>query len=122
MVTIPRPRPYLSIESNTASTYILQMSQVNALIPTGTPGKMVHGGMYSYPQHVLGAYCEDGQRRKVMVTGQPSTMFSIPGRITYKGKTVSGEICSTDMREDGKIDFVFYARGKYSDLLTKEGK
>lgn len=100
------------------------MSQLTALIPTGTPAKMVHSSIHGYhfPLKVIGAYCEDGVRRTATITGQPGTMFSIPAKIYYKGKTVSGEICTTDMREDFINDYVFYARGKYAALLTKEGK
>jgi hypothetical protein len=34
--------------------------------------------------------CEDGKCRRVDITSQPTTYFSIPGRIIIKGKSITG--------------------------------
>lgn len=38
------------------------------------------------------AECPDGKVRRIYVTGEPDTWFSLPVRVTYKGKTVRGSI------------------------------
>lgn len=56
--------------------------------------------------------CEDGKRRYVRITGEPDTFFSVPARITYKGKTISGFVSYDDDNEPK-----FTATGKNKALI-----
>lgn len=52
--------------------------------------------------------CTDGKRRKVRV-GEPDTAFTVPGRVSVKGKTVTGIVQARE-RPDGQRDLWFYPR------------
>jgi hypothetical protein len=53
--------------------------------------KAIYGDWgYSRLIKVTGALCEDGVRRTATVTGEADTFFSVPARVSAKGKTVSG--------------------------------
>lgn len=90
----------------------------NVLHPTGTPAKVIQRTSMWGPtaDKIDGAFCEDGKRRMVKITGQPTTFFTVPARVTYKGVTVTGEACSST-NEAGSPDYVFYARGKHKDIF-----
>lgn len=68
--------------------------------------KAIFGGWgYSRLVKVVGALCEDGVRRTAFVTGEPDTFFSVPARVSAKGKTVSGFLtCDSD----GDYRFIAY--------------
>ena len=58
-------------------------------------------GPWHIPSHGR-AICPDGVIRAFRITGQPDTFFSIPARITYKGKTVTGFITTCHTVEGKK--------------------
>lgn len=102
------------------------MATSEVLKPTGTPAKAVmskHNMFGPTLQKVVGVFCEDGKRRTATITGQPTTFFTVPARISYKGKTVTGEVCTSSQDNDECTpDYVFYARGKYAQLLGRIAK
>lgn len=61
--------------------------------------------------------CEDGRERTIY-TREADTFFTVPGRTSAKGKTVTGFVSY-----DSDIErFTFKATGKYRDLLTTENE
>ena len=80
-------------------------------------GKTVH--VHIGPWHQLAAMrnvlCEDGKERTIY-TREPDTFFTVPGRTSAYGKTVTGFVSYDDNLER----FTFKATGKYRDLLTSK--
>lgn len=54
--------------------------------------------VYRGPWHQLVAVrhclCPDGRRRYVTITSEPDTYSTVPGRVQYRGRTVSGYVTS----------------------------
>jgi hypothetical protein len=62
--------------------------------------------------------CPDGVRRTVRVTREPDTFFTHPGRVSVKGKTVTGFVTGMDRADDRK-DMVFVPQGKNSEAVFR---
>jgi hypothetical protein len=77
----------------------------------------IYGYAYPYSQRgsrVRGALCEDGKRRTATITADDAdTYFTIPARVSAKGKTVAGFITS----EDDDYQFNAYAYRKNGHIL-----
>ncbi len=59
--------------------------------PKGSIGaRMISHGVWQLAIRCERALCSDGIRRNIQITGAPDTFYSIPGRVTVKGKTVTG--------------------------------
>ena len=70
--------------------------------PKGSVGaRMIHHGMWQIAIRCEGAICSDGIRRNVQITASPDTFYSIPGRVTVKGRTVTGFVTTY---EPGELD------------------
>lgn len=65
-------------------------------------------GMWQQPWKVTGALCSDGKRRVALITGEADTFFSIPARVSVKGKTVTGFVTGRE-GDDGERDYEFIA-------------
>lgn len=78
--------------------------------------RMVRRGPWQVPVKVLDCLCSDGVRRVATITGAPDTYFSIPARVTVKGKTVSGFVMTRSGFEDD-YEFVAYTYRKNGNLL-----
>lgn len=61
--------------------------------------------------------CPDGERRTATITGQPDTAFTVPARIKYKGKTVSGFVMSGLTAEEGDMRFIPYKYRKWGAIF-----
>ncbi len=77
-------------------------------------------GPWSIPYKTTNVRCPDGRRRTVWHNGQqPDTWLSQPGKITYRGKTVTGFV-SYHSGYDGQpeaLTFTPYAYGKNGHLF-----
>lgn len=73
--------------------------------------------LHSFP-HCL---CPDGKRRLATVTGEADTFFSVPARVTVKGRTVTGFVMARELA-DGSEDWAFYPNksGKNAAVFEKE--
>ena len=77
--------------------------------------KAIYSGWgYSELVKVRGALCEDGTRRTATVTGAADTFFSVPARVSAKGKTVSGFLTRDS---DGDWRFTAYSYRKNHDSV-----
>ena len=77
---------------------------------------------YSTLKAVRKALCPDGKRRYVKITGQPDTMFSVPGQVKVGKKTVTGFVSITGHVLSGnEPDHLFFANvfGKNGHLLPR---
>lgn len=75
-------------------------------------GMSVYGNMpFRELIAVENALCSDGRRRRATITGQPDTYFSIPAKVKYQGKTVSGFITTRDS------DYHFLGTGRNKDTI-----
>ena len=57
--------------------------------------------------------CSDGVNRNVRNIGVPDTFFSVPGRVSVRGKTVSGFVTC----DENGYRFIAYSYGKNGHLL-----
>lgn len=82
------------------------------------PSKVYRRGPWQQAYKATGVLCADGVRRTVQLTREPDTFFSIPARLTYKGKTVTGFVWQHGL-ETGGLDLSFSpnADGKNAALL-----
>jgi len=64
--------------------------------------------------------CTDGVRRTALLGKVPYNDFTIPGSVSVEGKSVSGYILLTRLKEEE--EFVFFANpeGKNGRLLPKD--
>ena len=67
---------------------------------------MEHYGPWQIAVAVKRCLCPDGKRRYVRITGQPVTYFAIPGKVNYRGKSITGFVTGVE-GEDGGQDFKF---------------
>lgn len=74
---------------------------------------LVHMGMWDQCVAMRNVLCEDGKERTIY-TREPDTFFTIPGRTSAKGKTVTGYVTY----DSDKERHTFIVTGKYRDLLT----
>lgn len=51
------------------------------------------------------ALCADGVTRSALVVNYPDTFFSVPARITVRGKTVTGFVCTVGIGEEAHLTF-----------------
>lgn len=73
----------------------------------------VHMGMWHQLVAMRNVLCEDGKERTIY-TREPDTFFTVPGRTSARGKTVTGFVSY-----DSDIErFTFKATGKHRDLIT----
>jgi hypothetical protein len=85
--------------------------------------KTIYRGMYQTAVAVKHALCSDGRRRRVRLTSEPDTYFSIPGSVCVHGKTVSGFIMqatdydATDEAHANDTIFSAVLYGKNAALL-----
>jgi len=72
-------------------------------------------GPFSQLIKILNCPCADGVRRTIHRIGTPDTMWTAPGRVYVKGRTITGFISSND---EG---YKFHANkyGKNYGLLSK---
>lgn len=82
------------------------------------------GGPSLYRVH--GALCADGVRRSATVTGEADMWFSVPARVTVRGRTVTGSLTgchdscpreASDGLEAGELIFSANAYGRNGHLL-----
>jgi hypothetical protein len=72
------------------------------------------------------AYCEDGRMRTALVTGEPDTFFSCPGRVNvydrerHETVTVSGLLFFGSDWEEHPITFSASRRGRHWGLLNRK--
>lgn len=80
--------------------------------------QFITSGPWQVPVKVIGALCEDGRRRTAYITAEADTYFSIPARVSVKGKTVTGFVSGCE-NEQGEQDYTFTANlyGKNHALL-----
>lgn len=71
-------------------------------------------GMMASIAAVQNCQCEDGVRRTVYATGEPDTFFSIPARVSVKGKTVAGYLTT----DNGEWQFRAYRYRKNWRLIA----
>jgi hypothetical protein len=73
----------------------------------------VHMGPWQKTVAMRNVLCEDGKERTIY-TRDADTFFTVPGRTSAYGKTVTGFVSY-----DSDIErFTFKAMGKYRDFLT----
>ena len=53
---------------------------------------ILHRGPWQIPYKATNVLCSDGKRRTVKLHAEADTFFSIPGRVTVRGKTVTGHV------------------------------
>ena len=63
-------------------------------------------GPYRVPYKITNVLCPDGRYRTARTAIEPVTLWSIPARVSVKGKTVSGWAVSTTT-EDGRELYLF---------------
>lgn len=74
----------------------------------------VHMGPWNQVVAMKNVLCEDGKERMIY-TREPDTFFTVPGRTSAYGKTVTGFISyDSDLER-----FTFKATGKYRDFLLE---
>lgn len=75
---------------------------------------------YEVLKAVRRALCPDGKRRYVRITGQPDTMFSVPGQVKVGRVTVTGFV-TVDSNAEGGPEYHFTANkfGKNGHLLPR---
>ena len=62
--------------------------------------------------------CPDGKRRLATITSEPDTFFSVPARVQYKGKTVSGFVTGRETDDyQPDMEFIPYTYGKNGALF-----
>lgn len=80
-------------------------------------------GPFASPVKVERALCPDGKRRTAWITGEADTFFSIPARVTYKGRTVTGFVTYGNaeglVAQEDSDDYQFHANkfGKNGHLF-----
>lgn len=52
--------------------------------------EILHFGEWQIPYKAVNVLCEDGVRRTARTAMQADTYFSLPARVSVRGKTVSG--------------------------------
>lgn len=62
-------------------------------------------GMWQLPYKAVNVLCPDGKRRNCKLASQPDTYYSIRASVSYRGKTVTGYVTSTN---DPVYDLFFY--------------
>lgn len=72
-------------------------------------------GPWSQRVAMKNVLCEDGQERTIY-TREADTFFTVPGRTSAYGKTITGFVSY----DDDKERFTFKSTGKYRDLLTSK--
>ena len=70
-----------------------------------TKPSIVTYGMWQIPYKAVNVLCPDGKRRTCKLANSPDTYYSIRASVSYRGKTVSGYVTSTN---DPVYDLFFY--------------
>jgi hypothetical protein len=80
-------------------------------------GKLCTYGPWQIPYKACNVLCSDGKRRTARTAQSADTYFSLPARVSVRGKTVSGYI--TGCKTEGHADYEFHAvlTGKNAALL-----
>ncbi len=58
--------------------------------------RVLSAGPFASLLAIKDCLCPDGKRRLARVTGEADTFFSVPARVTYRGKTVTGFVSFHD--------------------------
>jgi hypothetical protein len=81
-------------------------------------------GPWQTPYRAQDVLCADGERRTAYFTAEADTYFSIPARVSVKGKTVTGFVMSRTFEDDNgewrdMLYFVAYSYRKNGYLLPE---
>ncbi len=82
-------------------------------------GTIHHSGPWQLPYKATGVMCPDGIRRTVKLHHTPDTFWMIPGRLSFKRKTVSGVVFHQGMDTDDVADLKFVPQGKNRNIFEK---
>lgn len=72
-------------------------------------------GPWDIPYRATGVICPDGKARTVRLSGHADTFWTMPARLSYRGKTVSGFITNVDDIFD--LGQQFIPTGKHRDIF-----
>lgn len=78
-------------------------------------------GPWAQLAKVINCPCSDGKRRTAVITGMADTYFSIPARVSVRGKTVTGYLtCEESNPYMGRVGgYEFHAAGKNAGALPE---
>lgn len=85
-----------------------------------SPSYIEHIGPWQLPYKAYGVVCPDGKRRVVLLTSTPDTFWTIRGRISYKGVTVTGAVMHRGNDSDETLDLKFIPAGVHADIFENK--
>lgn len=79
-------------------------------------GRIWHHGPWQIPYKATDVLCSDGRYRTARTAGQADTFFSLPARVSVRGKTVSGFLHHNSA---GVLRFTAYSYRRNGHLLPE---